>query len=111
MMNSPGWRIRSTRKSLNYSQAHLAKLVGISQSSLCELELGESKMPSAKVLHDLARELGVSPVWIMTGKEGELETLTKHEEQVIQSLRSLKVEQQRAIYGLIKSMQEGESDG
>ena len=111
MMDTPGMRIRSTRKSLNFSQAQLANLVGISQSSLCELELGESKMPSATVLHNLARELGVSPVWIMTGKDGELETLSKQEEMVIQSLRGLKVEQQRAIYVLIQSMLEGESDG
>lgn len=110
-MNTPGYRIRQKRLALNYSQAHLAALVGISQSSLCELELGDSKMPSATVLHKLAQELGVNPVWIMTGKEGELDTLTEQETDLIAALRGLNAEQQRAVYAVIKTMTRGDGSG
>jgi len=109
-MDSPGMRIRARRKELRLNQTSLARLVGISQSSLCELELGESKMPSAKVLHDLARELQVSPMWIMTGRDGEVETLSKEEEMLIHTLRGLRTEQKMAVYAVINSM-EGKKDG
>ena len=109
-MDSPGLRIRAKRKELNLSQTQLARLVGISQSSLCELELGDSKMPSAQVLHDLARELHISPMWIMTGHDGAVETLSKEEEQIIQRMRGLNAEQKLAVYAVIKTM-EGKKDG
>lgn len=107
-MNTPGQRIRLKRLEKQWSQAHLASLVGISQSTLCELELGESKMPSATVLHSLADKLGVSPTWILTGKEGEIDTLSDQESTLIATLRGLSAEQQRAVYAVVATMTGGD---
>lgn len=76
----------------------------IKQSSLSELETGESKMPSAEALLGLAKALKVSKTWIITGRDGELEVLTTEEEHHIQRTRTLTAEQRRAVYDLVESM-------
>lgn len=53
-------------------------------------------MPSAMVLHSLAKVLQVTPAWIMTGKNGELETLTQEEEEIVHAARQLTAEQRPA---------------
>ena len=103
-MTTPGLRIRAKRKELRMSQAHLASLVGITQSAISELETGESKMPSAEALQKLAKVLGVTQAWILTGKDGEIELLTDAEESMVRKTRRLTAEQQRAIYQIIDTM-------
>lgn len=107
-METVGNRIRRKRKELRYSQWKLAELVGISQSTLSELETGESKMPSTDVLQGLAKHLGVTQAWIITGKDGELEMLTQEEEDIIRVARVLSAEQRRAIYNIMTIMKKEE---
>jgi transcriptional regulator with XRE-family HTH domain len=105
---TPGMRILARRNELGLKQGALAKLAGISQSSLCELEKGESKMPSAKALHGLAKALNVTPAWIITGKDGEIEQITQQEADLVQAVRGLTVEQQQAVYNVVRSMTQRE---
>ena len=107
-METVGNRIRRRRKERLLNQWQLAKLVGISQSTLSELEPGESKMPSADVLQGLAKHLGVTQAWIITGKDGELEMLTQEEEDLIRAARGLSAEQRRAIYNIMTTMKKEE---
>jgi len=70
----PGQRIKSRRIEFGINQTELAAKLGMEQSSLSELENGESVMPNSEHLLKLARILGVSQSWILTGKDGEFDT-------------------------------------
>jgi transcriptional regulator with XRE-family HTH domain len=103
-MQTPGSRIKQKREEAGFNQVRFARLIGISQSTLSDIEKGVTKMPSATVLHQIAKHLNVSPAWIMTGKEGQLETLAPAEADLVISVRTLTAEQQRAVYELVNSM-------
>ena len=60
-----GERIRTARKARDMTQERLAKLAGIRQPSLSELESGESKSISGEVLIGISGALRVRPEWIM----------------------------------------------
>jgi len=101
-------RIRAKRKELGLKQGQLAKLAGISQPALCELEKGDTKMPNAESLMGLAKALNVTQAWIITGKDGEIEQISQDEESMVRAIRTLTAEQQRAIYQIIDSMKKTE---
>lgn len=61
-------------------------------------------MPSAEALMKLSKVLGVTQAWIVTGRDGELETLDKEEERMFGDLRKLTVEQKSAVYSLVRTM-------
>lgn len=67
-MNLLGRRIRQARKELGLTQVELAKLVGIKQASISELETGETVAPSGQTLIAMAHHLNISATWLMTGK-------------------------------------------
>lgn len=104
MMDKPGLRIKTKRQELRIKQYELAKLVGMSQSSLSELESGESKLPSAEILIKLAASLGVTPAWIVTGQEGEMEVLTPDEQDFLMAAKQLSHDQRGAVFAMIKSL-------
>ena len=62
-----GERIRALRLARGLKQKDLARSIGISPPSLSELETGESKEPSGKVLAALCRVLKTNPDWLLTG--------------------------------------------
>jgi repressor LexA len=99
----PGQRIKSRRLELGIKQTELAVRLGMAQSSLSELENGESVMPNSEHLLKLARILGVSQSWILTGKDGEVEVLDQEEQQHAMNMRTLTAEQKRAIYGMVEA--------
>ena len=69
-METIGTRIRRLRKALGMDrQAQLSELVGITQSTLSDIE-SKNKDFSAQVLYKFASALMCSPEYIMTG-EGE----------------------------------------
>lgn len=109
-MIHPGARIKQRRTVLQLTQVELARLIGITQSSLSELERGDSMMPSAEVLLKLSKILGVSAAWIVTGKDGELEVLDSQEERFHHKLRKLTAAQRQAVYTLVDSMASEEPD-
>ena len=59
-MQSLGQRIRVLRDEKDISLRELAKRLGISATFLSDIELGR-RYPSKKVLHELAKQLGVKP--------------------------------------------------
>ena len=65
-MNDLGTRVRLARIEKRMTQKQLAKAVGISQSTLGALELGNNK--STKAIVSVARVLDVNPTWLETGK-------------------------------------------
>lgn len=65
-----GERIKERRAELGWTQEQLAQKAGISKSFLSELENGKRSV-SADNLLDLARALGVSLDYLMTGQENE----------------------------------------
>lgn len=66
---SIGKRVRKARKAKGLSQAQLAAKVGISQSTLSELEGGDSA--STGYTASLAAALGVSALWLESGRGPE----------------------------------------
>lgn len=101
---TPGTRIKIRRQELGISQVKLARLAGMAQSSLSELERGDSHMPSAENLIGLSKALRISKSWILTGKDGEIEILDQEEERLMNDLRLLGVEERRAVYAIVRSM-------
>lgn len=67
-MAAVGERIKERRAELGWTQDQLAQRAGISKSFLSELENGKRSV-SADNLLDLARVLGVSLDYLMTGQE------------------------------------------
>lgn len=63
---SIGSRIREARKAAKLTQKALASKVGMTQGALSELETGESQ--SSTLLPSMAAALGVSALWLETGK-------------------------------------------
>jgi transcriptional regulator with XRE-family HTH domain len=92
---TPGKRIAAEREAQGLKQGDLAKLAGISQGSLSELEGGQSKQPAGDTLMRLSKALRVHPNWVITGKKPKHfdygfdmdkweEKLTKEQRQQIQ---------------------------
>lgn len=65
-MHSIGDRIRSAREALGMKQAELARRVGVSGPTICDLEKNEHK--STRHVAKLAYVLGVTPIWLAEGK-------------------------------------------
>lgn len=62
-----GPRIAALRRQAGLSQAELAARLGVSPSAMGMYEQGRRE-PAAEVLVDLARELGVSTDFLLTGR-------------------------------------------
>lgn len=67
-----GLRIAALRREANLSQAELARRLQISPSAMGMYEQGRRE-PSAQTLVALARELGVSTDYLLTGRPKEKE--------------------------------------
>lgn len=65
--SSIGKRLKTWRKSGSLTLVKLGKLIGISQSSLSELENGKS-LPSAGTLKGLCLNTDLNLYWLLTGE-------------------------------------------
>ena len=62
----------SHRKAWDYSQKELAKMLGITTGSLCDLEKGR-RIPTAKRAWNIASILGMyEPLWVQTALQDQL---------------------------------------
>ena len=68
-----GERIRTYRQSKGIKVADFAKLIGVSQGSLSDIENQKTK-PSAETISALVRHTDIDARWLMTG-EGEMRQL------------------------------------
>lgn len=71
-LSTPGKRARHARKLAKLNQTELAKKVGITQSSVSDIERGETLEISGPVLVGISQACGVRPEWIVTGKGQKL---------------------------------------
>jgi len=69
-MGSIGERIRARRSELGWTQTELVRKAGMSAAFLSNLENGKRSV-SADKLYDLARALGVSLDYLMSGSDRE----------------------------------------
>lgn len=99
-----GQRIRLAREAAGLQQGELSKLLDIKQASLSDLETGESKAPSAKVLVRMSEVLKVSPRWIVFGDDGELSVPSPQEHQLLDLFRQLSADQQNAMLGTLSAL-------
>lgn len=65
-----GSRLRETRKSRRLTTIQLQDLTGIRQASISQIEHREDAMVEAATAHLLAKALGVSTDWLITGEQG-----------------------------------------
>lgn len=69
MPKDVGIRLRYVRKEIRgMTQQELAKLSGVKQTTISDLETGESKSPVGTNLVALAQSLQVNPDWLARGK-------------------------------------------
>jgi transcriptional regulator with XRE-family HTH domain len=69
MPRNVGIRLRYVRKEIRgWTQQQLAKSSGVKQTTISDLETGESKSPVGTNLMALAQSLQVNPDWLATGK-------------------------------------------
>ena len=102
-MQTVGQRIRAAREAAGFvRQGDFAKAVGIAQSTLSEIENGDTKIPSGKVLDRMAELLGKSPRWIIYGEDGEVDTPTPEEQEVLTHWRMLDDEAKARLAQTIK---------
>lgn len=104
-MQTAGQRIRAARELAGFTnQGDFAKAVGCSQSTLSEIENGDTKLPSAKVLQKMAEVLCKSERWIIYGEDGGVETPTPEEQQMLSSFRALPEDVRRHLAETIKTL-------
>lgn len=66
-----GPRIRKWRKDIPMKAFELAKLIGLSQGSLSDIENGKSN-PSAPTILRFIHHTNINIYWMLTGKEGDI---------------------------------------
>jgi len=87
-------RVKGTRLELGWSQVQLAEAVGVSQSTIGNIESGFRQRP--RELVSIAKALRVSPGWLETGTGEQEEAAAVAAENGPPSVRAL-VEQLAAI--------------
>jgi transcriptional regulator with XRE-family HTH domain len=105
MLVAFGEFVRAQRRLAQVSQRHLAKLSGVSDSYLSQLERGNYR-PSPQVVKALAQAFGLEPkqLYTMLGFIDEDETGAPHTvEQAIQLDQGLQPEQKDALIRIYRS--------
>jgi transcriptional regulator with XRE-family HTH domain len=91
---SIGSRIRRRRKELGLTQVELAKLAGIKQGTLSDLETGVTDAPAGDTLAGLCKGLRSTARWIIYGTgEHAVHPLNEDEESVLQLYRTMTADQ------------------
>ena len=104
-MQTPGQRIKLARERAGYfNQGEFAKLVGLRQSTLSEIETGETKLPNAKAALMMCELTGVSLRWIIYGEDGEITIPTKEEQELLNKLRSVDDHAKAALMEMAKAL-------
>lgn len=68
-------RLKQARKNKGLSQSKLGELVGISQTAIQYIENGRNQ--SSTKIFEIAKVLGVTPDWLLYGKENAIPTADK----------------------------------
>lgn len=87
---TPGARIRLARKAKRWNQHELARRTQgrITQSSISDIETGETKEIGGANLIWIAAALGVRPEWIITGEEPMEPVVSTDELRLVHAYRA-----------------------
>ena len=98
---SLGERIRKRRQSLKVTQKELAHSVGITPQFISIIEQNKG-VPSLASLGKLAKELGTTVDYLISGKESiAMDTIT-----AIKADENLTVENKKALIAIVKSLRD-----
>ena len=104
-MQTPGQRIKFARERAGYlNQGEFAKLIGIRQSTLSEIESGETKLPNAQAALIMCELTGVTLRWIIYGEDGEINIPTKQEQELLNRLRNMDDKAKNALIEMANAM-------
>lgn len=104
-MQTPGQRIKLARERAGYfNQGEFAKLCGLRQSTLSEIESGETKLPNAKAALTMCELLGVTLRWIIYGEDGEINIPTKQEQELLNKLRAMDDKSRNALLEMARAI-------
>ena len=107
-----GTRLRAERKAAGLTQTELARVAGIRQPTLSDIERGESCAPSASAMDAICRVLNLRPQWLLTGHgEKYVSTTTDQEQDVLDLFRAMPPHQQQAWLQVGRAMLPVRSDG
>lgn len=105
-MQTTGQRIKQAREAAGYmNQGEFAKLCGIKQSTLSEIEGGDTKLPNAKAALIMCELTGVTLRWIIYGEDGEINIPTKDEQVLLTRLRSMDEKQRELVLKMARAIQ------
>jgi transcriptional regulator with XRE-family HTH domain len=62
-----GLRIKEVRKKKQLTSTDFAKIMNLSQPTVTNWEAGRAAFPAHQLVH-IAKKLGVSPAWLLTGE-------------------------------------------
>lgn len=107
MASDVGMRLKRARKLRGLSQVQLAKLAKVGQSSISEVETGESKSHQGVNLVAVASALKISASWLATGK-GQMDSLddplSPEAIKVAKDWMRLAPEVQKTVAAMIREM-------
>jgi transcriptional regulator with XRE-family HTH domain len=104
-----GSRIRRAREKAGYDQGEFARLVGMSQSALSEVETGESKEPRASSFWRMVKLLQLSPAWLAEGK-GDMRTTDEQEQELLEAYRAMDERSRRSLLASARAMRESDDE-
>jgi transcriptional regulator with XRE-family HTH domain len=106
-MITMGDRIKAIRRSNNMNQNEFAKLIGVSQGTLSELEQGKYN-PSIEVLINLKKKLNVDLDWFLLDNQLGISSeifnihISDMEMQLLSLFRKIKIEDQKEILEFVE---------
>jgi transcriptional regulator with XRE-family HTH domain len=62
-----GFRVKKVREYLHFNQTEFAGKIGVSNSNLCEIELGK-KVPGLPFLYQISQAFKINPLYLIEGK-------------------------------------------
>jgi transcriptional regulator with XRE-family HTH domain len=100
-------RIKKARLAANIKKAEIARRVGVSAPTVSDWESGKIKSIEGENLLRLAQTLGVTPNWLLTGKESGYPALLPDQSSNDEPALTLR---QQALLNLFESLTDDQQD-
>ncbi len=104
MRETAGQRIKRAREAAGLNKSELAVILGVSPSTLSEVESGETKLPSLEVAYNMCQALGITIRWILYGEEGEILTPTDEEAELLSAMRGMDEDNKQLLMKTAKAL-------
>lgn len=97
-------RLRMALTNKGWLQADLVKNLGINQSTLSHLERGRNA--SSRRIDDIAKALGVSKIWLLTGKEDGASITPENaiKQRLLNAIERLPIEQLEHLVSIAEAL-------